>query len=288
MGSTAADLLEAWLHELSTALAPRGLNGTLLYDDKFRGDILVLTLPTTEGLTELVAHRAGKGAVLIFVAENARAAQVAASALGGLHHQVSRRANSQRKFVHRIERMVEHLVASFVTRAAAYPGPQLALIQGAVPTAQPMTGVEARFHTKDHEEEPVLEPSSALSARDLRKYVTRFAACIDIGPRKRAVLFESGRFVPRGETAHALRHMRQQRGGDADEGFAAAFAGEALELALIDAPIAAAEGVVAAAAAPSHIIDGLGDAVTSSSSCGDGGFDFAPDCDICDLPDCSF
>jgi hypothetical protein len=280
--------LERWLVAVSDRLKQGGLAPRLLYTDKAKGDRLALVVPARAGLVEVLVHRAPHaedeqakaGANLVIVAESKAALEEVASAIGALHRETPRLENERRKFFHRIERMAEHLVATFELRAAHFPHDAFERLRGWLGHASPMVGVEATFRTKEHEPEATrlaAEPEANFRRRQANKYPVFFAARVagPDGPR-------AAPFVP------ATNGFRL--------GFKPAVHG-----------VAAAAGAVAVGAMSAGAIDesrrrehheGGDDALEVAVDLADLGVDVAtggwtdcggidlPDCDFVDVPDC--
>lgn len=153
------DQLEPWTVWLRDALAARGRPARLAYDDKIAGDVLVLAIDAGERdrLVEITITRRPKGrAHLAALATTLEGATAAHEAMSRMHNEISRLANAKRKFVHRIERLLDQLVRGWADRAAERdPGREGAMegLRAGFPEAVPMHGVG--FHvdvagTDDH------------------------------------------------------------------------------------------------------------------------------------------
>ena len=201
--------IEVWLLAIANHLRGKGLACELAYDDFRLGNLLALSVPTPHGLGELDVRRKKKGAVLIVSAESLAALRVVTDTLGPLHETVRRLENAKRKFVHRIERMVEHLEATFEERAQHFPKKALERVRELFPEAAPMTGIEALFRAKEHEPESVMFVPGAPDrqvARQARRYPSRFAVKIPTAAGERAALYEPerGLFQLRGDVEKEL------------------------------------------------------------------------------------
>lgn len=141
------DQLEPWTVWLRDALAARGRPARLAYDDKIAGDVLVLAIDAGERdrLVEVTITRRPKGrAHLAALATTLEGATAAHEAMARMHNEISRLANAKRKFIHRIERLLEQLVRGWAERAAERdPAREGALeaLRAGFPEAVPMTGV---------------------------------------------------------------------------------------------------------------------------------------------------
>jgi len=209
--------IDVWLLAIANHLRSKGLACELAYDDYRLGNLLALSVPTPQGLGELDVRRKKKGAVLIVCAESVAALRVVTDTLGPLHETVRRLENAKRKFVHRIERMVEHLEATFDERAQHFPKEALERVRELFPEASPMTGIEALFRAKEHEPESVMFVPGAPDrrvARQARRYPSRFAVKIPTGSGERAALFqpERGVFQLRGDVEKELAARLRDKG----------------------------------------------------------------------------
>jgi len=209
--------IDIWLLAIANHLRGKGLGCELAYDDFRLGKLLALSVPTLHGLGELDVRRKHKGAVLIVCTESLAALRVVTDTLGPLHETVRRLENAKRKFVHRIERMVEHLEATFEERAQHFPKEALERVRELFPEAAPMTGIEALFRAKDHEPESVVFVPGAVHRRVLRqarRYPSRFAVKIPTGSGERAALFqpERGEFQLRGDVEKVLAARLRDKG----------------------------------------------------------------------------
>lgn len=282
--------LERWLVALAERLTAKGLAPRLLYTDRARGDRMALVASLPAGLVELQVHRAphaeggqGKaGAVIVLFAESRPALQDFAAALGDLHHATPRLENERRKFYHRIERMADHLLATFELRSAHFPAPALESLRGWLGDAAAMTGVEATFRTREHEAEATrlpAEPDAHLRDREARKYLARYAARVAGPGGTRAAPFVPASngfrlgFVP---AAAASVAAAGAVAATTTTGQGARPARE--EGARDDASVDAAEVGV-------ELAD-LGVEVAAGGCTDWGGIDL-PDCDVVDVPDCS-
>lgn len=262
------DQLEPWSIWLRDALAARGRPARLAYDDKVGGDVLLLSIDSGERdrLVELTITRRARGrAHLTVLATSPAGAAAARDALGRMHDEVSRLANAKRKFVHRIERMLERLVATWDERAAQ-PAPErdaaLERLRGALPEAWPMIGLG--FHTDvagvdDHH------------TRDV--YPSVFGAAVGLDGRWRGLAWEPERrrWLIRNGTLTALRRARP--GVDLDAGGITL-----LEALGVGAAAVVATAAVAAAADIDTDVEGAGR--QNARSCADS-------MDPCDVLDCS-
>src|SRR5262249_23317965 len=196
--------IDVWLLAIANHLRGKGLACELTYDDHRLGNLLALSVPTPQGLGELDVRRKKKGAVLIVCAESLAALRVVTDTLGPLHETVRRLENAKRKFVHRIERMVEHLESTFDERAEHFPKDALERVRELFPEAAPMTAIEALFRAKEHEPESVVFIPGAVDrrvARQARRYPSRYAVKVPTAAGERAALYqpERGLFQLRGD-----------------------------------------------------------------------------------------
>ncbi len=276
---------ERWLVWLVGQLDERGLECRLVFEDRHRGDLLVLRAGSAQGYTELKLRRRKRGAVLILVSESTAAAGHFAEAMVGpepgpgkrtdsLYRRVPRRANAKRKFVHRIERMAQHLASSFATRHCRFPQTQLERLRTMVPTAKAMTGIEALFRSRQHEADAVplgrdqeVTELTRKSRRQAKRYPSRFAARVPDDGGFRAAMFTGGNFNV-GTTPLAVEEgAKRSEGRDSDGKMELGEALDAAELGYEAVELAA-------------------DVASSATEAGDcGGLDL-PDCGCVDVPDC--
>lgn len=284
---------ERWLVFLAQRLRERAVAHELVYDGKYLGNRMALAVYSTAGLTELDVHRTKKrGSVIILVSESLDALRQMKDALWGLHRDVKRLHNAKRRFVHRVERMLDHLVNTFSQRAAKYPAEALERLRKRHDKASPMTGIETLWHEKEHEEtEEAIDPRLLVKEleRPARFCVTRYAARIVTSSGGRAALYrrETGAFAVVGEMAAQFLVVARDKWEEERTSYAIDFAEAALDVTEAAARATAEVGaeVVANAAAnvavevTSHAI---GESVKAAASCADVGFD-APDCSGCDI-----
>ena len=263
---------ERWLGTVSSWLGARQVPGRLIYEDRFKGDLMALPAQTVAGSVELQVHRQAHGAVLLVFSDCRESAGALSHALDGAHRSIKRRHNAKRKFVHRLERMAQHLALTFDQRHQTFPAEPFARFQQWVARSRPMTGIEGLYRAKGHEEGTqafrAVDASTAV-AREAHKYPTQHAAAIPSRGGWRAALHRQGHFVLGAtpitqERLAAARQRKQSDEVDAED--------------LVDTvDIAAEVGDVAA---------GVGEiALDTTTGAGDcGGIDF-PDCSF-DMPDC--
>ena len=123
--------LEEWLLDTRAALTGREVPTALGYDDRVGGDVLVLALHPgdPERVAWLTTTRRPRGQLHLTAMATTRAgAAAAAAALAGLHAEVPRLANVRRKYLHRLERMLDE--AQALVRGRAATGPSTELIAG--------------------------------------------------------------------------------------------------------------------------------------------------------------
>lgn len=274
---------ERWLVLLTDRFKGSGVTPRLFYTDKAKGDWLALVVGSV-GFVELLVHRVNKddrrghdGAILVLLADSVAALREFTKALGDLHHDTSRLQNERRKFYHRVERIADHLLATFDLRLREFPQESLATLTSWVPGAAPMVGIEATFRTKEHEPEATRlenEPDAAFRKREAQKYLARFAARV-VGPTGlRAALYDP-----------------------ASKRFILGFVPQAPQATLASAAIVGGGALIGEKV--NNQGSGMGNATeigidlaelgvdAATSGCIDcGGIDF-PDCDFVDVPDCS-
>ena len=261
--------LEQWLILIAERLRGANLKATLLYEDRYQGNELSLSVITPEGFACLFVHRsASRKATLIFVAESLAVVRLLFEVLRDLHKGVSRFENAKRKFIHRVERVLELLRESFEIRAREFPREPLSRLAQLLPGATEMTGAEARFREREHEAGAVALEGDELDEKEERRFPTRYAAKVPLRGQPSALLYNGAtqRFLGKGAVVlEALSLLEQQ--GLKEEAFA---------LSLGVSPVIE----------PLHegSIRGTSQQTSSSWGC-----DFVPNCgDVggCDLPDC--
>ncbi len=262
--------IDAWLTFIASHLRGKNRTCELAYDDERQGDLLALTVPGEAGLCELDVRRRERGASLVLCAQSAAALRALLDVLGPLHRSVSRLENARRKFVHRVERMAEHLLETFEERSQQFPVEALQRLRELFPEAEPMVGIEGLYREREHEPESVAftpgEAADKRLAKEASQYPSRFAASVPTPAGGRAALYEPERAGFRlVGAAHSQLAERLQRHGSRAP----------VEFAVSNDPN---EPVRTAAAAGTGYLAG--------ASCGDcGGLDM-PDCDVVELPDC--
>jgi hypothetical protein len=281
---------ERWLLDVAEALGAEGWRTRLGYDDRHRGDWLwlVMASPTTSPqlahLELQLERKDAKSAVLTLLADTPDHLALLTRALDGQHRQIRRLDNAKRKFVHRLERMAAHLLATFEQRRGGYPAAALDRLRGLFPAASALIGLEgshrARKELSEHREldaEADAPAGDAHLTRQAKRYRPAFAASVPLGEYRRA-----GRYRPR-------------------RGFH--FGGDALALTrqLFEsaAELEPADYAIANAIEPDRSPDdqqrasALETVVDVADTAADVGgcvvdcdwFDL-PDCDVCDVPDC--
>lgn len=207
--------IEQWLILIAEKVRAANLKATLLYEDRYQGNELSLSLSTPEGFACLLVHRsASRKATLIFVVESLAVLKALSAVLGGLHKSVSRFENAKRKFLHRVERMIEFLQESFGVRANEFPLGPLEKLKTLFPGATPMTGTEARFREREHEEGAVELESEALDEKEEKRYPTRYAVKVTLREQPFALLYNGAtkRFIGKGAVALEALQLLEQRG----------------------------------------------------------------------------
>ena len=265
------DQLEQWTVWLRDALSARGKKARVAYDDKLAGDVLLLAIDATEQakLVEVTIARRPKGrAHLTVMATTLEGATSAREAIGRMHAEISRLANAKRKFIHRIERMLDVLVTSWIVRegqGAAEREAALATLLAHIPQAEPMIGVG--FHT---------DLAGADDHHTKETYPTVFGAAVELEGRWRGLAWDPDkkRWVIRAGTMTALLAAHptldlEQSG-----------------ISLLDATLVTA-GVAGAVAAAAMAAD-INNEVATSKKQSEGWFSGCADSlDPCDILDCS-
>lgn len=188
-----------WLRDM---LAGRGKPARLAYDDKLAGDVLVLALDSGERdqLVEVTAARRQRGrAHLTVMATTAAGAAAAHEAMKRLHTEVSRLANAKRKFIHRVDRLIERLAAEWSERATVPSVEALEQLRAGFPEAVSMTGVG--FH---------VDLAGAEDHHTKEVYPSAYGAAVMLDGRWRGLAWdpEARRWRVRGGTMTAIRKAR--------------------------------------------------------------------------------
>ncbi len=278
------DQLEPWTLWLRDVLSSRGTPARVAYDDKLAGDVLLLSLGAgdRDALVEITIARRPKGAAhLSAVATTLAGVTAARDAMGRKHAEISRLANAKRKFVHRIERMLDRLVSTWDQRAGEPPHGRdeaLTRLQASVPAATPMIGLG--FHT---------DIAGADDHHTKEVYPSVFGAAVPVDARWRGLAWDPGRkrWLVRAGTLTAL--LRAIPTLDL----------EACGITLIDASmttpgagagVAVAAGAAGAAGLAAMIAAGGADinAEVVSTRKRDSACSWADAIDPCDLLECSF
>lgn len=261
------DHLEQWAVWLRNALTARGKKTQLAYDDRVGGDVLVLALDASDRdkLVEVTITRRPKGrAHLTVLATTLEGAVAARDAIGRMHDEISRVANAKRKFIHRIERMLDELASSWSARAqqgVTERDGALAPLLAQLPEAEPMVGVG--FHT---------DVAGAEDHHTKEMYPSVFGAAVELDGRWRGLAWDPARkrWVVRNGTLTALKKAHPQL--DLEKS----------GITLLDAALVGAAVVGAAAIAADINQD-----VSTNQKQSDSGWDCGDVLDPCDILDCS-
>ncbi len=289
---------ERWLVELAEALGAQGWYTRLGYDDRHRGDRLYLvmappaTAPSLAHLELQLERKKAKSAVIRLFADNLDHLALLHRALDGLHRQIRRLDNAKRKFIHRVERMVVHLHASFEQRRGGYPASALSKLQRLFPAATAQIGLEGSHRAQRalSERERIAAESGAEAGaeglpaagaqldpqltRKARRYRPAFAASVPVGGQRRSARYRPRRGFFLGREALAL--AQQQLATIATKPGDLAIA-NTIELPRQgDQDSSTLETVV-------DVADAAADAGACAVDCD--WFDL-PDCDVCSVPDC--
>lgn len=193
-----------WLRD---ALSARGKKALVAYDDKLGGDVLVLALEPHQQtkLVEVTISRRPKGrAHLAVMATSHEGATEARDAIARMHNEISRLANAKRKFIHRIERMLDELAHTWSARESQGVTERrgaLATLLANIPQAEPMVGVG--FHT---------DVAGAEDHHTKEVYPSVFGAAVPMDGRWRGLAWdpERKRWVIRNGTLTALKKAYPQ------------------------------------------------------------------------------
>ncbi len=253
-----------WLRDM---LSARGKPARLAYDDKLAGDVLLLALDSGERdkLVEITVTRRPKGrAHLTVMATTGEGVASAHEAMQKLHTEVSRLANAKRKFIHRIDRLIERLAATWSERAVEPGGPRAAALEklrAAMPEAVPMTGIG--FH---------VDLAGAEDHHTREAYPSVYGAAVMLDGRWRGLAWdhEGQRWRVRAATMNAIKKSRA--GVDLD----------GAGIGLAEAAVVGAVAAAAALAAADINQDVQKNSKNEGSAC-----DWADMFDPCDILDCT-
>jgi hypothetical protein len=297
---------ERWMLEIAKRLGARGVGHTKpTYDGRVLGERIALTWGGMAAMGELLVLRRERVARIVLLASSAEAALTFHEAVSGMHREVRRVHNAKRKFLHRVERMSEHLHREFAPRSGDAPADALHRLQALFQEAQLLVGVEVKRPGRADDDADVGPAGAPVDAglpirKGLqRRYRTRYAAALPATTGMRAALWSSTRacFVP---SPVSMREVRRrlaaaQRPLDAASDFALAFlampaAAAAAEVRVtVEAPPdPSAQAAADAIDASIDVVSTAVDVADAAGACSDvGGIDL-PDCGSIDVPDCSW
>jgi hypothetical protein len=266
--------LEQWLILIAEKLRSSHLKATLLYEDRYQGNELSLSITTPEGFACLFVHRsASRKASLIFVSESLAAVTLLFGVLRDLHKGVSRFENAKRKFIHRVERVLGLLQESFGIRANEFPVAPLEKLRGLFPEAITMTGAEARFREREHQGGAVELESDEIDEKEEKRFPTRYAVKLQLREQSYASLYhgDDKRFIGKGAVGLEALQRLEERGAKAEA--------YALSLGVMSVVDPLLEENMRGQRRESSYVDCM-----IVPDCGNVGGCDLPDCD---LPDCS-
>lgn len=269
------DSLDAWLNQLAVNCAAT-MPAMFRYVDQVAGDELSVTFTQGSKTATLIVTRIrrGRGRIAFFASDLEHATAVAAL-LSAQHQQVSRFANRQRKFVHRLAIMANELVRhrwqAAVLLAQTLPAQQaMQHLLAFAPQAEWLYG-----YARVTEETEVARSAAAANPNRPRKTIktVQLAALIrDVTPPYTLPYQAAqGRFAIRANTLVALAQQKQQPLP------ANATALAALGLMLVESGIDVAVLQQLAAHQQSTAAATTEPVTPKESDC------FAPDCSPCDL-----
>ena len=252
--------LETWVDNLATKLREDIPSIEIAAGDKLVGNVIEMLITIDGAYCEIIAVRSKrKHAHVAVFAETEAAAQRLAELLGFAYRGVSRFANAERKFVHRIERVAKSLVRGWANQLDKFPAEPLARIAEAFGgDARAMIGrgyhvdVAGDANDKDHEK---------------HRYDPFYAVSVPAGSRRRAMIWDP---------------VKQQ------------FVIPATLASQLDANTVAAAGLVVADNQNQSVLGDIALEATSEVCCALPDFlmwlpdlgDCVPDCGSFDLPDC--
>lgn len=211
-----SNYFEKWLLVVAEKLRAGGLTVHLAYGDRFMGSRLILSMSAAAGLATLFLHRsAERKASLVLVVESKEVLDLLVTQLTGIHKSVSRFENAKRKFIHRIERMLELLQESYAIRAAEYPTAPFGKLFKIFPDAKTMVGLETRFRQKEHEEGATTLESDDIDEKEEKRFPTRYGAKIPHEEKAEVVLYNDAKklFECSGKTAQKGQKLVSEQGG---------------------------------------------------------------------------
>ncbi len=268
--------LEIWLDRLATRLRAEGFGVELEAGDQLLGKLLHVLITIDGDACEIDLVRAQRGTHVALFVETEAAARRLATALDAAYRAITRFANAERKLVHRVARVAQHLARGWAAQQSQFPADALARARAALgPEVRPMLGrgyhVELAGGTEDEDDD------------ERHRYDAFHALSVPVGGRRRALIWQpqQGAFLVPAELHGAL-------------GLDAATAGAA---GLVLLGVATAQGVDEASQRRAedvidpvlettetclHVPDALSSLNTwaDPSSC-------VPDCSVIDIPDCS-
>jgi hypothetical protein len=280
------DRYERWIADLATYLGEQGVACVCGFDDRHMGDIMFMSIPGQAGYSELVVLRGKRQkAITLILSETAAAARDLARVMSAAHRHVRRARNAKRKFWHLVENMADRLARHFDSWASDYPQQTLARLQQAIPEAQAqrMIGSAAHRHVKARDNHDEVQYGASVATNDPDAG----------GPPRRALRYNNARaaFEGQGQALHAVQSRALAAGVDVGElVVASALASAVLGAGTLDV---------------NHEVEQRKQSLWDSCDCGldvldcglvpwdcaSGASDIGcetPDCDSCDVPDCSF
>jgi hypothetical protein len=274
-----ANNLEIWLDRLATKLCEhdRVNNVEIVAGDRLLGSTIAVLVTIDDRHAEIVAIRSRRrrAHVAVFADGEATAARLA-EVLEPAYRSVGRFANSERKFVHRIERVARRLVEGWAEQVRFYPE------EARARAATAFDGeVRAMLGRGYH-----VDVAGGDDDDDKHRYDPFDAISVPIGPRRRALVWDAHakRFIVPSSLRGDITPERATAAGLALIA-GAAVAAEAEPPRTISESTSgnvmgnALEATSEAVCELPEILSSLGSCVPDLASC-------VPDCSSFDLPDC--
>ena len=171
--------LEQWVDALAAKLREDLPSVEIAAGDIVAGNVIEVLITAEGAYCEIIAVRSKRRHAHVAVfAETEAAAKRVAELLGFAYRGISRFANAERKFVHRIERVAKSLVAGWAKQIDAYPAGALAKLGEVFPDARAMIGRGYHVDVAGHED------------KEKHRYDPFYAASVQTGGRRRAMIWD--------------------------------------------------------------------------------------------------
>jgi hypothetical protein len=264
--------LEFWLERLSERLRADGFEVALEAGDRLLGRLLHVLVTVDGAFCEIDVVRAERGVHVALFAETEAAAQRLAARLDAAYRAISRFANAERKLVHRIARVAQHLARGWAAQQASYPSAALERAQARLgPAARPMLGRGYHVELAGEGEDD----------GDPHRYDPFFALSLPAEGRRRALVWQPqrGAFMVPEALGGGIGAEAAGAAGLLLLGAAAHSPDEASRQRAFDGVEPVVETADTCCAVP--------DALSSLHACVPDLGACVPDCSVIDIPDCS-